>query len=95
MKTIAAAEEENRFRAILGIVVRRPTQCPFVDRRRMLQSSCRFQNMSDRGQAASGHSLDLRYVVAGKAAADCLTEERLADLLSDEAWSESFWTPTS
>ncbi len=83
MKTIAAAEAENRFGAILDEAQKEP-----VIIRRQEEDVAVVLSISEYERLKTGNIrtfLDLRNAVAGQAAANGLTEERLADLLSDEA----------
>jgi prevent-host-death family protein len=83
MKTIAAAEAENRFGAVLDEAQKEP-----VIIRRQEKDVAVVLSISEYERLRTGSIrtfLDLRNAVAGQAAANGLTEERLADLLSDEA----------
>ncbi len=84
MKTIAAAEAENRFGAILDDAQKEP-----VIIRRQEKDVAVVLSISEYERMRAGNIrtfLDLRNAVAGQGAANGLTEERLADLLSsDEA----------
>jgi prevent-host-death family protein len=83
MKTIAATEAETRFGAVLDEAQRQP-----VIIRRQEEDVAVVLSISEYERLRAGNIrtfLDLRNAVAGQAAANGLTEERLADLLSDEA----------
>jgi prevent-host-death family protein len=84
MKTIAAAEAENRFGSLLDEVQREP-----VVIRRQEEDVAVVLSISDYERLRTGNVrafLDLRNEIAARAAAKGLTEARLSDLLAgDEA----------
>ena len=82
MKTVAATEAKNRLGALLDDAQREP-----VVIRRQDRDIAVVLSMADYERLRAGNIqafLDLRNEVAAQAAANGLTEERLADLLTDD-----------
>lgn len=82
MKTVAATEAKNRLGAILDDAQREP-----VVIRRQDRDIAVVLSMADYERLRSGNIqafLDLRKDVAGQAAATGLTDQRLAELLTDD-----------
>ena len=82
MKTIPATEAKNRLGAILDAAQREPIVIRRQDRDvAVLLSMADYERLRSANVAAL---LELRDAVAAEAAAAGLTEERLAELLSDD-----------
>ena len=82
MKTVAATEAKNRLGAILDDAQREP-----VVIRRQDRDIAVVLSMAEYERLRSGNIrafLDLRNEVASRAAATGLTEEKLAELLTDD-----------
>ena len=82
MKTVAATEAKNRLGAILDEAQREP-----IVIRRQDRDIAVVLSMADYERLRAGNSqafLDLRKEVAAQAAANGLTEERLAEFLTDD-----------
>ena len=82
MKTVAATEAKNRLGAILDEAQREP-----IVIRRQNRDIAVVLSMADYERLRAGNSqafLDLRKEVAAQAAANGLTEERLAEFLTDD-----------
>jgi prevent-host-death family protein len=82
MKTIPATEAKNRLGAMLDAAQREPIVIRRQDRDiAVLLSMADYERLRSANVAAL---LDLRDEIAAEAAAAGLTEERLAELLSDD-----------
>lgn len=82
MKTIPATEAKNRLGAILDAAQREPIVIRRQDRDiAVLLSMADYERLRSANVAAL---LELRDEIAAEAAAAGLTEERLAELLSDD-----------
>ena len=82
MKTVAATEAKNRLGAILDDAQREP-----IVIRRQNRDIAVVLSMADYERLRAGNIqafLDLRKEVAARAAANGLTEERLAEFLTDD-----------
>jgi prevent-host-death family protein len=86
MKTIAATEASNRLGSVLEAAQREPVVIRQEDR-----DVAVVMSMSEYERLRTGNAqafLDLRNEIAAQAAANGLTDERLADLLThDGVWA--------